>query len=94
VILKHDGFFSFYGHLCSQHLVSEGKAIGSGERFATIGDGSDSGGWFTHTHLQILTDFAVSSGRTFQGYVRGEDRATIDSLFPSPLALFRPMLTP
>ena len=91
VILEHriegQSFYSFYGHLLSRHVVSEGKKIGAGERFAVIGDGADSGGWFTHTHVQLITEEAKRADRLFQGYVTKEDLTKIDSLFPSPYRL-------
>jgi murein DD-endopeptidase MepM/ murein hydrolase activator NlpD len=97
VILKHTAqdvtFYSFYGHLDSHHLVREGQKIGIGERFAVIGDGCDSGGWFTHTHLQILTPKAVEDGRTMQGYVTAADWQKIDEIFPSPFSLFAHSIT-
>lgn len=93
VILDHTvagfAFASFYGHLRTPHIVSEGRRLLAGERFAVIGDGEDSGGWFTHTHVQLLTPVAIAERRTMQGYVTGIDLARIDSLFPSPERLLR-----
>lgn len=93
VILRHHAgpapTYSFYGHLRSRHLVTEGRRVGAGERFAVLGDGEDSGGWFTHTHVQILTQRAVDEGRTFQGYVTADALPTLDELFPSPEPLLR-----
>lgn len=93
VVLKHrigeDTFYSLYGHLCSRHIVQEGQKIAAGERFAVIGDGSDSGGWFTHTHVQVITEEAHQRGRMFHGYASAKDIPTIESLFPSPYVLFR-----
>jgi murein DD-endopeptidase MepM/ murein hydrolase activator NlpD len=91
VILRHAQddvhFYSFYGHLNSHHIVSEGKRVAAGERFAVIGDGADSGGWFTHTHLQMITEEARRRDRMFHGYVSKADLETIDTLFPDPSRL-------
>ncbi|MBI3618647.1 peptidoglycan DD-metalloendopeptidase family protein [Candidatus Peregrinibacteria bacterium] len=93
VMLAHamDGtrFYSFYGHLDSKHRVKVGQVLNSGEVFAAIGDGRDSGGWFTHTHLQIVTEEAERQGRVFQGYVSAADLPMIELLFPNPYLLFR-----
>jgi len=93
VVLRHevgsDVFYSFYGHLLSRHMVRKGDLLKAGQQFAVIGNGDDSGGWFTHTHLQILTQTAVDQGRIFQGYVTAEDLKRIEELFPSPFPLFR-----
>ncbi|MDD5056073.1 MAG: peptidoglycan DD-metalloendopeptidase family protein [Candidatus Peribacteraceae bacterium] len=93
VMLRHeleaDVFYSFYGHLNARHIVKQGDKLAMGQRFAVIGDWQDSGGWFTHTHLQILTQQAVDAGRMFQGYVAPEDLPTLNDFFPSPYPLFR-----
>ena len=93
VILQHvlddETFYSFYGHLHTPHRVKEHDVIARGQLFAAIGDGSDSGGWFTHTHVQILTERAVAEKRVLQGYVAAEDLPCIDMLFPSPYPLLR-----
>ncbi len=93
VVLKHEGadgfFYSFYGHLNSHHMVNEGHIVKQGESFAEIGDGEDSGGWFTHTHLQVITEKAERMGRMFHGYASEKDLREIESLFPNPGFLFR-----
>lgn len=82
-------FYSFYGHLNSRHLVQEGKRVAAGERFAVIGDGSDSGGWFTHTHLQLITEEARSRDRMFHGYVNKPDLLIVETLFPNPSRMLK-----
>lgn len=93
VVLRHilsgDVFYSFYGHLFSDHRVQEGHAIARGEAFATLGQGKDTGGWFSHVHLQIHTERSVREGHLLQGYVSGEILADINEFFPSPYPLFR-----
>jgi murein DD-endopeptidase MepM/ murein hydrolase activator NlpD len=93
-ILRHDGFgepfYSFYGHLVTPHPIQVGQKVSAGDCFGTIGEpGPDSGYWFTHTHLQILTQKAVDAGRTLQGYAKAEWFPTLDQWFPSPYYLFR-----
>ena len=93
VVLEHshgsEKFYSLYGHLCSKHMVKEGDVLKIGQPFGTIGSHSDSGGWFTHTHLQIITQHAYDAGRMFQGYVAADDLKSIESIFSSPYPLFR-----
>lgn len=93
VILKHgsgaDTFYSFYGHLNAAHAVHKEQEIPQGHLFAHIGGGNDSGGWFTHVHLQIITETAREQGRLSQGYISKEDLPEVEMLFPSPYALLR-----
>ncbi|MDW3192228.1 MAG: peptidoglycan DD-metalloendopeptidase family protein [Cytophagales bacterium] len=93
VMLKHEineiVFYSFYGHLKTPHMVSVGDKLESGEVFARIGQESDSGGWFCHTHLQILTQQAIDDGYTNWGYISPKMMTDLDKYFPSPYFLFR-----
>jgi murein DD-endopeptidase MepM/ murein hydrolase activator NlpD len=93
IILEHTInstiFYSLYGHLDSGFRVKEGDFIKQAEPFASTGSHEDSGGWFSHTHLQILTEKAVREERTLQGYVTLKDLEIIETIFPSPYFLFR-----
>ncbi len=93
IILRHDlddePFYSFYGHLNSEHTIRVNEQLRAGDPFASIGHGHDSGGWFTHTHLQILTQKAVQEGRTHQGYISGDEITQTETLFPNPHPLFQ-----
>ena len=93
VMLKHvvsgATFYSLCGHLNSDHCVREGQEIAQGEQFGAVGEQHDAGGWFTHTHLQILTQEAVDRGLIFRGYVSDAYLSAVPTLFPSPYALFR-----
>jgi len=93
VILHHPDCeaapYSFYGHLERPFMVEAGQQLNAGDSFARTGAGEDSGQWFSHTHLQLITQRAMDEGRTTQGYVDAVDLAQIDSLFPDPSALFR-----
>lgn len=82
-------FYSFCGHLSSDHFVREGQEIEQGEAFGAVGQQNDAGGWFTHAHLQILTQEAVDKELMFRGYVSVADLSRVATLFPSPYALFR-----
>lgn len=93
IMLKHDIneviFYSFYGHLKTPHTVQVGDKIKAGEKFTCIGQESDSGGWFCHTHLQILTQQAIDDGYTHWGYISPKMMTKLDKYFPSPYFLFR-----
>ncbi|MDC0358982.1 peptidoglycan DD-metalloendopeptidase family protein [Oligoflexia bacterium] len=93
VILRHEfdsvTFFSIYGHLNSAHQVQAGVQLAKGQVFAEIGVREDSGLWFTHTHLQILTEHAVNEGKMLQGYISSADLAHVELLFPTPYPMFR-----
>lgn len=93
VILQHQvqdvTFYSFYGHLDTSALPETGEAVTAGAPFAMIGERADSGGWFTHVHLQILTQRAVDQGMLLKGYMAAADLPEVPFLFPSPYPLFR-----
>ena len=93
IILKHDingvVFYSFYGHLKTPHLVSTGEKIKAGQEFAHIGEESDSGGWFCHVHLQILTQAAIDAGYMDWGYISPELLPKVETYFPSSYFLFK-----
>jgi len=93
IVLKHDingvVFYSFYGHLKTPHLVNAGDHIKAGQKFAHIGEESDSGGWFCHVHLQILTQEAIDDGYIDWGYISPELLPKVEKYFPSPYFLFK-----
>lgn len=93
VVLKHiivqETFYSFYGHLSSGHEVEAGQQISQGEKFARLGEYEDSGGWFSHVHLQIHTEKSIQDGNLLQGYVDEKVLPYINTVFPSPYPLFR-----
>ncbi len=93
LILKHEThgvtFYSLYGHLKTPHLVSPGEKIRVGQEFARIGKESDSGGWFCHVHLQILTQEAIKDGYADWGYISPALMPKVEKYFPSPYFLFK-----
>ena len=93
IMLKHKVggvvFYSFYGHLKTPHSVKVGDKIKAGQEFTRIGKKSDSGGWFCHVHLQILTQKAIDEGYTNWGYASEEFLGSVGEYFPDPRILFR-----
>jgi murein DD-endopeptidase MepM/ murein hydrolase activator NlpD len=82
-------FHSIYGHLRTPHMVKPGDALRAGDQFALLGKGSDSGGWFSHVHIQLLTERAMQEGWLHKGYCTKEQCAIMDELCPDPTVLFR-----
>ena len=93
IILTHDingvVFYSLYGHLKTPHLVNTGDKIQAGQKFAHIGEESDSGGWFCHVHLQILPQAAIDNGYSDWGYISPALLPKVETYFPSPYFLFK-----
>ncbi len=93
VILKHEinevVFYSLYGHVKTPHMVAMGDKVRAGQEFARIGQESDSGGWFCHVHLQILTQDAIDEGYTDWGYISQDLMPQVEKYFPSPYFLFK-----
>lgn len=93
VLLRHDSphfetFYSLYGHLNREKLPEPGALIKAGDPFAWIGDFHENGNWFYHTHLQVITQKGLDEGWISKGYCTAEDLAAMESICPSPLALF------
>jgi len=70
-------------------LINAGDKIKAGQKFAHIGEESDSGGWFCHVHLQILTQEAIEDGYTDWGYISPALLPKVETYFPSPYFLFK-----
>ena len=80
-------FFALYGHLDPASLPTQGSLLHAGDIFATLGDRTTNGGWFIHTHVQLLTPRAVNEGWIHRGYCTAQQLPTIELLCPDPLPL-------
>ncbi len=94
VLLMHESpyyetFYSIYGHLNKEKLPAPGDRFKAGDVFAWIGDFHENGNWFYHTHLQVITQKGYDQGWVSKGYCTAGDLTVMDSICPSPLALFR-----
>ncbi|THB73218.1 MAG: hypothetical protein D6B25_15360 [Desulfobulbaceae bacterium] len=94
VLLRHEEqrsvpFYSLYGHLSRQHLPNVGQTFKAGEIFCRIGDFSENGNWFHHTHLQVITEKGLAEGYLSKGYCTEGDLVNMNDLCPSPVPLFR-----
>ncbi len=94
VVLRHDKtpgetFYSVWGHLRKASLPQKGATITAGAPFAETGEFEENGGWFYHTHLQILSEEGLRRGMQFKGYCSESMLKEISTLCPHPLTFFR-----
>ena len=87
--IKNEIFYSLYGHLKTPHKVQLGQKIFAGQELAKIGKETDSGGWFCHLHLQIITQKAINEGYSEWGYISEKLLYKVEEYFPNPNSLFK-----
>ena len=87
--IKNQTFYSLYGHLKTPHKVQLEQEIVAGQELAVIGKESDSGGWFCHLHLQIITQKAMNEGYSEWGYISKKLLPKVGEYFPDPNFLFK-----
>ncbi len=80
-------FFSLFGHLNKNALPEKGRVLKPGDVFCRIGDFHENGGWYHHTHLQIITVRGMEEGFLSRGYCSGNSLGGINALCPSPVPL-------
>lgn len=90
VILAHESedapaFYTLYGHLShgSVEGLRIGQSIAAGQRFASVGDASVSGGRPPHLHFQLIVDM-LDLGVEFPHMGQPALRALWHSLCPDP----------
>jgi len=89
VVLKHElkdhtVFYSVYGHLHYEETLKLGTKLTGGQAFARIGTYEENGQWFTHLHLQVLTERGYKEGWVHKGYCTKNDLVSIRKLCPDP----------
>ena len=77
--------YLLFGHLNPEKLPCVGARLAQGMEFAQIGDMTQNGNWFYHTHLQVLTQKAFDEGWVSKGYCRESELVFIDEYCPNPL---------
>ena len=87
--INNQTFYSLYGHLKTPHKVQLGQEVLAGQELARIGKESDSGGWFCHLHLQIITQKALTKGYSEWGYISEKLLPKVGEYFPDPNFLFK-----
>jgi len=92
IVLRHrtDGpdsveFYSLYGHLSCDSLegLRVGQPIAKGAVFARVGSAPSNGDWWTHVHVQLVTDL-LDVPCNVDGVVRASQRRVWKSLCPDP----------
>ena len=93
VILRHEapsgaGFFTLYGHLAPGSLAGlrAGQRLETGERFASLGDVSENGGWNPHLHFQLALTTAGFDD-DWPGAADPDELFLLKEIFPNPAAL-------
>ena len=88
IVLQHtidsEIFYSFYGHLNPKILPEEGAELKAGDKLAQLGDMTQNGGYFYHTHLQILTQEGYDEGFAHKGYATDEIFSEIERYVLDP----------
>ena len=85
IILKHDGFFTLYGHLSLDSLngLEVGQTIEPGQRIGWIGRRPVNGDRAPHLHFQIITEL-LGLGTDFPGVCLASEREKWLALCPDP----------
>ncbi|MFN7943409.1 MAG: aminotransferase class III-fold pyridoxal phosphate-dependent enzyme [Thermoanaerobaculia bacterium] len=78
-------FYSLYGHLSCDSLagLQVGQSIAKGEVFARVGSAPKNGDWWTHVHVQLVTDL-LDVPCNVDGVVAASRRRVWKSLCPDP----------
>ncbi|GLR17697.1 aminotransferase class III-fold pyridoxal phosphate-dependent enzyme [Portibacter lacus] len=85
IIIKHDCFFTLYGHLSAaslQHL-SVGQKVKAGSLIAWFGTPAENGNWAPHLHFQIILDMLNYEG-DFPGVCHVHERELYTHICPDP----------
>jgi len=77
-------YYILFGHLNPDELPRIGTIVKKGDVFAQLGDMSQNGNWYYHTHLQILTPKAYDGGWAGKGYCKESDLPIIIQFCPDP----------
>jgi len=94
VILEHDldglVFFTLYGHLSHNTLRSlkTGQKLAAGQRFGSVGDVHENGGWPPHLHFQVICDEPPQGG-DYPGVAPPSERERYLELCPDPNLILR-----
>ncbi len=86
--IRHEGGFrTLYGHLGRDCLasLSAGRPVRRGERFATLGEPAENGGWPPHLHFQILAA-DLGFGDDPPGVAAPADLGILEAMSPDPAA--------
>jgi len=82
MILRHQDFFTLYGHLAGTPLAV-GTAVKAGQEIARIGARPLNGDWVPHLHFQIIRDL-LDLDCDFPGVAAAGQREVFTALCPDP----------
>ncbi|MEZ5004089.1 MAG: peptidoglycan DD-metalloendopeptidase family protein [Chitinophagales bacterium] len=72
-------FYVVFGHLDKYSMVKEGTKMMMGESVGRVGGVDSNGGYFLHTHLQVLTERGYKEGFAHKGYATKEQFSVISN---------------
>jgi len=81
--------YLLFGHLAEKNLTPVGTRLSAGDVFACIGDFSENGNWFHHTHVQAITQKGIDEGWMYKGLCTKKQLAEIDELCPSAMQFIK-----
>jgi len=84
-------FYLMFGHLAQDGLAPVGAKLCAGDVFAKVGDFHENGGYWHHTHLQVLTERGFKEGWAYKALCRPDEVKDMDALCPSPMFLVIPI---
>jgi 4-aminobutyrate aminotransferase-like enzyme/Ser/Thr protein kinase RdoA (MazF antagonist) len=94
IIIKHSinnefSFYTLYGHLSKESLVSlkKGMKIKKGDRIGFVGNKTENGNWPPHLHFQVILDL-LDYETNFPGVCSPAQLAVWSSVCPDPGLLF------
>jgi len=97
VILKHEfdnvSFYTLYGHLSldTYNELHVGQVIEKGERFGSLGNYHENGGWYPHLHFQLILDL-LGKATNFDGVGRPDQWDFMSKICPNPNIVFQETL--
>ena len=65
-------YYAVFGHIDIHSLPAIGTKVKKGMEIGRFGNIECNGGYFYHTHIQVLTQKGYDKGFTYQGYVNQE----------------------
>lgn len=83
-------FFTLYGHLTDDSLdtIRIGQKFNRGTEFARVGSAPTNGNWWSHVHVQLITDM-LDVPCNVDGAVRASQREVWHSICPDPNLLLQ-----
>ena len=87
VLIRHEKFYTFYGHLDKDHVVLPNHQLNAGEVIGKLGNSTVNGGYFPHLHLQVITELGLNEGYKLIGYCKLNQTGTIQERVLDPTSV-------